>query len=219
MGGIGAGGGHHGARSGCLSPESTTGDYHHLHHHHEHLLMCSAAYGGYGGFGAAAGYAFGAAGGYAIGTAGGYSGFGAAAAGGYAVGAAGGYVVGGINRNGDDDDDHFAGDLLPREPVEPEEVAAIYRQSDFLSFRQRYLESLGPPKNFEKMRRTVPSKRPVPDGDVTYVMKRKKNNEAAKRSRDAKRQKYIENQISVMYLTKKVNEMKEIKRRLMLTMC
>ncbi|XP_050521095.1 uncharacterized protein LOC126894258 [Daktulosphaira vitifoliae] len=106
--------------------------------------------------------------------------------------------------------------------VDPEEIAAIYRQTDFVAFRQRYLESLGPPKNFEKMRRSVPNKKPPgPDGqqsDQTYVMKRKKNNEAAKRSRDAKRQKYIENQISVMYLTKKVSEMKEIKRRLLMSM-
>lgn len=104
--------------------------------------------------------------------------------------------------------------------VDPEEVAAIYRQSDFVSFRNRYLESLGPPKNFEKMRRSVPNK--LNGGqhmfDQTYVMKRQKNNEAAKRSRDAKRQKYIENQISVMYLTRKVSEMKEIKRRLLMSM-
>ncbi|XP_025410516.1 bromodomain-containing protein 4A-like isoform X2 [Sipha flava] len=104
--------------------------------------------------------------------------------------------------------------------VDPEEVAAIYRQSDFVSFRNRYLESLGPPKNFEKMRRSIPNK--MNGGqhmfDQTYVMKRQKNNEAAKRSRDAKRQKYIENQISVMYLTKKVSELKEIKRRLLMSM-
>ncbi|XP_050429322.1 D site-binding protein-like [Adelges cooleyi] len=105
--------------------------------------------------------------------------------------------------------------------VDPDEIAAIYKQSDFVAFRQRYLESLGPPKNFEKMRRSVPNKKPPgPDGQQcdTYVMKRKKNNEAAKRSRDAKRQKYVENQISVMYLTKKVSEMKEIKRRLLMSM-
>ncbi|VVC42559.1 Hypothetical protein CINCED_3A010394 [Cinara cedri] len=113
---------------------------------------------------------------------------------------------------------------LEEEPViEPdemaEEIAAIYRQSDFIMFRQRYLESLGPPKNFEKMRRSVPGKRFGGGGpDHVYVMKRQKNNEAAKRSRDAKRQKYIENQISVIYLTKKVNEMKEIKRRLLMSM-
>lgn len=112
----------------------------------------------------------------------------------------------------------YDNDDLPHDPVDPEEVAAIYKQSDFVSFRNRYLESLGPPKNFEKMRRSVPNKKPHQDGDVTYVMKRKKNNEAAKRSRDAKRQKYIENQISVMYLTKKVSEMKEIKRRLLMAM-
>lgn len=117
--------------------------------------------------------------------------------------------------------------------VDPEEVAAIYRQSDFLSFRHRYMESLGPPRNFEKMRRSnnnnnnnsssssnnndddhrlTPGQQQY---DQSYVMKRQKNNEAAKRSRDAKRQKYIENQISVMYLTKKVSEMKDIKRRLL----
>lgn len=117
--------------------------------------------------------------------------------------------------------------------VDPEEVAAIYRQSDFLSFRHRYMESLGPPRNFEKMRRSNNnnnnnssrssnnndddhrSEHGQQQYDQSYVMKRQKNNEAAKRSRDAKRQKYIENQISVMYLTKKVSEMKDIKRRLL----
>lgn len=114
--------------------------------------------------------------------------------------------------------------ILTEEPhFEPEEmaeeIAAIYRQADFILFRQRYLDSLGPPKNFEKMRRSVPSKRIAGGGsDHMYVMKRQKNNEAAKRSRDAKRQKYIENQISVLYLTKKVNEMKEIKRRLLMSL-
>lgn len=112
--------------------------------------------------------------------------------------------------------------MLDNPDVDPEEIAAIYRQSDFVSFRNRYLESLGPPKNFEKMRRSVPNKKPQMNGqqsyDQSYVMKRQKNNEAAKRSRDAKRQKYIENQISVMYLTKKVSEMKEIKRRLLMSM-
>lgn len=113
--------------------------------------------------------------------------------------------------------------LLEDDPnMDPEEIAdeiaAIYRQSDFVSFRQRYLESLGPPKNFEKMRRSVPSKWCGGGPDHLYVMKRQKNNEAAKRSRDAKRQKYIENQISVMYLSKKVSEMKDIKRRLLMSM-
>lgn len=114
--------------------------------------------------------------------------------------------------------------ILEEDPImDPEEVAeeiaAIYRQSDFIAFRQRYLENLGPPKNFEKMRRSVPGKRFGGGGpDHIYVMKRQKNNEAAKRSRDAKRQKYIENQISVMYLTKKVSEMKEIKKRLLRSM-
>lgn len=66
------------------------------------------------------------------------------------------------------------------------------------------------------MRRSVPNR--LINGhqmDKSYVMKRLKNNEAAKRSRDAKRQKYIENKISVMYLTKKVNELREIKRQLL----
>ncbi|XP_025198481.1 DNA N6-methyl adenine demethylase-like [Melanaphis sacchari] len=117
-------------------------------------------------------------------------------------------------------------DMDDMDDVDPEDVAAIYKQSDFLSFRNRYIESLGPPRNFEKMRRSnnnnnnddhrlMPGQQQY---DQTYVMKRQKNNEAAKRSRDAKRQKYIENQISVMYLTKKVSEMKDIKRRLLKSM-
>jgi len=115
-----------------------------------------------------------------------------------------------------------APDVPDLDTVEPDEIAAIYRQSDFVSFRQRYMDSLGPPRNFEKMRRSIPNKKIGGLGqqqyDQTYVVKRQKNNEAAKKSRDAKRQKYIENQISVMYLTKKVSEMKEIKRRLLLSM-
>lgn len=113
------------------------------------------------------------------------------------------------------------GSLDAADAIDPEEIAAIYRQSDFVAFRQRYMDSLGPPRNFEKMRRSIPNKKIGGLGqqyDQTYVVKRQKNNEAAKKSRDAKRQKYIENQISVMYLTKKVSEMKEIKRRLLLTM-
>ncbi|XP_060836560.1 GATA zinc finger domain-containing protein 10-like [Rhopalosiphum padi] len=126
-------------------------------------------------------------------------------------------------------------DMDDLDVVDPEEVAAIYRQSDFLSFRHRYMESLGPPRNFEKMRRSSNNNNNNSSSssnnnddhrmtsgqqqyDQTYVMKRQKNNEAAKRSRDAKRQKYIENQISVMYLTKKVSEMKDIKRRLLKSM-
>ncbi|XP_050053884.1 transcription factor mef2A-like [Aphis gossypii] len=118
-------------------------------------------------------------------------------------------------------------DMDDLDVVDPEEVAAIYRQSDFLSFRHRYMESLGPPRNFEKMRRSNNNNNNNDDHrlssgqqqyDQSYVMKRQKNNEAAKRSRDAKRQKYIENQISVMYLTKKVSEMKDIKRRLLKSM-
>lgn len=114
-------------------------------------------------------------------------------------------------------------DSTDLDDVDADEIAAIYRQSDFLSFRQRYIDSLGPPRNFEKMRRSVPNKKISNGGgqqsyDQTYVVKRQKNNEAAKKSRDAKRQKYIENQISVLYLTKKVSEMKEIKRRLLMTM-
>ncbi|CAI6367006.1 unnamed protein product [Macrosiphum euphorbiae] len=129
-------------------------------------------------------------------------------------------------RDLDRDHRHRINAMDDMDVVDPEEVAAIYRQSDFLSFRHRYMESLGPPRNFEKMRRSNNNNNNNSSGssnndddhqqyDQSYVMKRQKNNEAAKRSRDAKRQKYIENQISVMYLTKKVSEMKDIKRRLL----
>lgn len=109
--------------------------------------------------------------------------------------------------------------------VDPEEVAAIYRQSDFLWFRYRYMERLGRSRNCEKMRRSRNNSNSNHDdhwltpgqqmNDQTHVLKRQKINEAAKRWREAKRQKYIENQISVMYLTNKVSEMKDIKRRLL----
>lgn len=111
------------------------------------------------------------------------------------------------------------------EVVDPEEVEAIYRQSDFFWFRLRYMESLGRTRNFKGMRRSrnnssknnnelAPGQQQY---DQSYVKKRQRINEAAKRSRDAKRQKYIENQIRVMYLTKKLSEMKEIKERMLKT--
>lgn len=118
--------------------------------------------------------------------------------------------------------------------VDPEEVAAIYRQSEFLSLRQRYMESLKPPRNINKIRQSSNNNnnnnnnsscsndndnRGLTAGqqqkDQTSIMKRKRNNEAARRSWGAKRQKYFENQVKVMYLNKKVSEMKDIKKRLL----
>lgn len=104
--------------------------------------------------------------------------------------------------------------------VRDEDVADIYRTAEFLSFRQRYIDSLGPPRNYEKMRRSVPSDRRTGLSlayDPSYLQKRMKNNEAAKKSRDAKRQNFIENQICVMYLTKKIRDLNEMKRRLVLS--
>lgn len=109
--------------------------------------------------------------------------------------------------------------------VNADDVADIYNSSEFLSFRQRYMDSLGPPRNYEKMRRSMPANKRSGGGggqppayDVMYAQKRMKNNEAAKKSRDAKRQKFLENQISVMYLSKKIREMNEMKRRLLISM-
>lgn len=113
----------------------------------------------------------------------------------------------------------FGGDGGGEFDVDAEDIADIYRTSEFMSFRQRYMDSLGPPRNYEKMRRSVPAnKREPPAFDVMYAQKRVKNNEAAKKSRDAKRQKFLENQISVMYLTKKIREMNDLKRRLLMSM-
>lgn len=117
------------------------------------------------------------------------------------------------------------GNIVGIDPdVDAEDIADIYRTAEFQAFRQRYMDSLGPPRNYEKMRRSVPANKQRGNGgqppayDVSYAQKRMKNNEAAKKSRDAKRQKFLENQISVMYLTKKIREMNDLKRRLLISM-
>lgn len=101
---------------------------------------------------------------------------------------------------------------------EREEIEAIYKEEEFLAFRQHYLDCLGPPKNFHKMRRAVPRK--VVAGqqvDHRYLQRRLMNNASAKRSRDNKRQRFVENQISVMYLQYKVKELLAIKDSLLAT--
>ncbi|XP_060855548.1 uncharacterized protein LOC132933249 [Metopolophium dirhodum] len=124
---------------------------------------------------------------------------------------------------------------LDRENRQHLESCARSRQSDFSSIRYQYMESLEPPMNVEKTRQTTNNndnnnssrssnnnydEQGLTPGqqhyDQTYVMDLQRNNELARRLQDAKRQKYVENQIIVMYLTKKVKKMEDIKRRLLM---
>lgn len=119
--------------------------------------------------------------------------------------------------------------LLSEPDVTPEDIEAIYNDSEYLSFRQqydKYLKDMVVPKTNDRMKRSVPSKR-VPGGgfedpedqrlyEDAYAERRRRNNASAKKSRNARCLRFAENQIRVLYLTKKVQEMEEVKNQMIL---
>lgn len=113
----------------------------------------------------------------------------------------------------DQHDDAYA-DIASWEPDEEEQkdLTDMYEADEFKAFRQYYVDCLGPPKSFDKMKRSVPRKLAAGQQvDEQYLLKRLKNNAAAKRSRDSKRLKFVDNQISVMYLQFKVQQLMRVK--------
>lgn len=100
--------------------------------------------------------------------------------------------------------------------VDANEIAEIYRESEFLEFRQQYMDNLGLSKNVENSERSALNR--ILNGNQknkSYVIKKIKKKEAVRRFREAKWQNTIENKIKIMYLEIKINEMNELKRQFM----
>lgn len=113
--------------------------------------------------------------------------------------------------------------LLIEPDVDPKDIEAIYKDSEYLSFREQcgqYPMNIEPSKNNQVLLNSVPgSGFEVPEDQRHYEMAnrvRLRKNYLAKKSRYARRQLSIENQIKTIYLSKKVQEMQELKRQMIL---
>lgn len=102
----------------------------------------------------------------------------------------------------------------------PEEIAGIYAEPDFVAFRQRCLDGVELLGIYEKSSRPA-IRTKIGNGcgpqslDQRRLARRRMNDQAAKRSRDAENQMHIEKMIKVNYLIIKTKQLQERKRRLL----